>query len=273
MSDLEPKLHYPATCEESWRWESVGGKPVITRVKQNMEWIYDQVASVSNLSYDWAVLLVQFTIVLGSLLLLVFLIPSKFSMWFERRFFERKVEYVHWRLSNGYVHYWHQWGTMGLSKKQIERQKKLLDAGVDYILEICMKHNLERLVKNELLDFDFADIKRVVAAWAGYVHEVRVGELYRWIIELHNGQYRYIRGWYDPSRYKQRTSLFSWSAETVEEAALFEIQSEVLARKGHKKSKANVVMDQDVYQSFLAQIRNGDRDLSGFRLEEAIRYS
>jgi len=225
-----------------------------------MEWIYDQAANLFGLSHDWAVLVVQLGIVFGSILLLIFLVPPKFSWWFERRFFEREVGYVHLRLSNGYVHYWHQWGMMGLSDKQRERQKRLLDAGVDYILEICMKHNLERVVKNEPLDFDFSDIKKVIAAWAGYVRDVRVGEEYRWILELQKGRFVYVRGWFDPSGHEQRTLLFTWSADTAEEAAQMEVRLDIM------QTNPNVIMDQDVYLSLLDQIKSGERDWSGFKL-------
>lgn len=67
----------------------------------------------------------------------------------------------------------------------------LLYVGIDYILEICIKQNRDRWVKDKPIDFNFSDIKRVIAAWAGYVRDVRVGELYRWIVELHNGRYIY----------------------------------------------------------------------------------
>jgi hypothetical protein len=133
-----------------------------------------------------------------------------------------------------------------------------------------MNHNLARVVKNKPIDFNFTDIKRVVAAWAGYIRGSRQWGIYRWIIELHNGQYRYIRGWYDPSRYEERTSLFTWSAETAEEAAKIEMRSEVLARKGTKKWKPSVVTDREVYQSLLAQIRSGERDWSGFKLSRPL---
>ena len=85
-----------------------------------------------NLSYDRAVLLVQLGIVLGSILILIILLS-----WFGARF-KREVSYqerVQWQHSRDYVPYWQLWGQPGL-----------LDAGVDYTLEICMNHNLRRQV-------------------------------------------------------------------------------------------------------------------------------
>ncbi len=132
MGDLGLNLHYPAACVGSWRWESVGVSPVITQAKHNMEWIYELAANLFGLSHDWAVLLVQLAIVLGGILLLIFLLP-----WLGARF---KIEVYpqgcdQRQRSRSYVPYWQLWGQPGL-----------FDAGVDYILEICMNHNLRRQV-------------------------------------------------------------------------------------------------------------------------------
>jgi len=224
-----------------------------------MEWIYDQAANLFDLSHDWAVLVVQLGIVLGGIILLILLLPGIVNK-FQSEFYPKQSKLFLY--SRGYTQHYIRGGMVGSS----HHQKKLRDAGVDYILEICMKHNLERVVKNEPIGFDFSDIKRVIAAWAGTVHGFRVGELYRWIIELHNGQYRYIRGWFDPSRHEERTSLFTWSADTAEAAVQIEIQPDILARKGHRKTKQNVITDQEVYLSLLDQIKSGERDWSGFKL-------
>lgn len=82
---------------------------MITRLNLLMETIYELAANLFGLSHDWAVLLFQLAIVLGSILLLIFLIPPKFSMWIERKF-EREVGGIQLRLLNGYVHYWFLWG-------------------------------------------------------------------------------------------------------------------------------------------------------------------
>lgn len=75
----------------------------------------------------------------------------------------------------------------------------------------------------------------------------------------------YMRGWFDPSRYEVRTSLSTWSADTAEAAVQIEIQPDILARKGHRKTKQNVITDQEVYLSLLDQIKSGERDWSGFQ--------
>jgi len=224
-----------------------------------MEWIYDQVAYIFGLSHDWAVLVVQIGIVFGAIVLLVLLLPGIVNK-FQSEFYPKQSK--PFLYSRDYTQHYLRGGMVGPS----HHQKKLRDAGVDYILEICIKHNLERVVKDEPIGFDFSDIKRVIAAWAGTVHGFRVGELYRWIIELHNGQYRYIRGWFDPSRHEERTSLFTWSTDTAEVAVQIEIQPDILARKGHRKTKQNVITDQEVYLSLLDQIKSGERDWSGFKL-------
>jgi len=228
-----------------------------------MEWIYDQVVDIFNLSHDWAVLLVQLALVFGGILLLILLLPGIVNK-FQSEFYPK--DGTQFRVSRGYIPYWYRSGMVGLSHQQREHQKMLLDVGIDYILEICMKHNLERIVKNEPLDFDFSDIKKVVAAWAGYVRDVREGETYRWIVELQKGRFVYIRGWFDPSRHEERTSLFAWSADTAEEAAQIEIQPAILAKKGYKATEQNVITDQEVYLSLLYQIKSEERDWSGFKL-------
>ena len=109
-----------------------------------METIYELAANLFGLSHDWAVLLVQLAIVIGDILLLIFLLP-----WLGARF-KREVspqERVQRQRSRSYVPYWQLWGQPGL-----------LDVGIDYILEICMNHNLRRLVKNKPIDFNFSDI-------------------------------------------------------------------------------------------------------------------
>ena len=218
-----------------------------------MEWIYDQVAYIFSLSHDWAVLVVQLGIVFGDIILLILLLPGIVNK-FQSEFFPKQSK--PFLYSRDYTQHYFRGGMVGPS----HHQKKLRDVGVDYILEICMKHNLERVVKNEPLDFNFSNIKWVVAAWAGTVRGFRVGESYRWIVELHGGRFMYIRGWFDPSRHEERTLLFTWSADTAEEAAQIEMQLDIL------QTNPNVIMDQDVYLSLLDQIKSGERDWSGFKL-------
>ena len=222
-----------------------------------MESIYDFAANLFGLSHDWAVLVVQLGIVFGDIILLILLLPGIVNK-FQSEFYPK--DGTQFRVSRGYIPYWYRSGMVGLSHQQREHQKMLLDVGIDYILEICMKHNLERIVKNEPLDFDFSDIKKVVAAWAGYVRDVRVGETYRWIVELQKGRFVYIRGWFDPSRYEERTLLWAWSADTAKEAAQIEVRLDIM------QTNPNVIMDQDVYLSLLDQIKSGERDWSGFKL-------
>ena len=84
-------------------------------------------------------------------------------------------------------------------------------------------------------------------------------------MEIRDGRYIYLRGWFDPSRHEVRTSLFTWLADTAEEAALIEIQPDKLRRKGFKKKDQDVITDQDVYNALFDQIESGERDWAGFK--------
>ena len=172
-------------------------------------------------------------------------------------------DYLYGRLRDGYINYWYSYGTEGLSEQEILFQKRLRDAGVDWILEYCLIHSSDSFLVNKKPEF--SHIKQVAAAWAGYIQGVREWTIYRWIVELQDGKYLYLRGWFDPSGYEMRTSLFVWSANTAEEAALIEIQPEILRRRGFRKSKGDVITDQEVHQSLLDQIRSGERDWAGFK--------
>lgn len=162
-------------------------------------------------------------------------------------------DYLHGLLHNGYIHYWHCYGTEGLSEGEIHFQKRLRDAGVDWILEYCLIHSHSFLLSKKP---EFSHIKRVTAAWAGYVKELREPDLYRWIVELTNGHYLYLCGFFDPSGFEMRTYLLIRAAGSAEKAALFEIRMKTLKK---------IERDQEVYNSLLDQIRSGERDWAGFK--------
>ena len=151
-------------------------------------------------------------------------------------------------LRNASVQYWHNRGWEGLSDNQIILQKRLLDGGLDWILGYCIVRSRKGP--------GFSQIKRVVAAWAGYIRDVRKLDCYRWIVELQNGRFMYLFGFFDPSGFETRTYLFVRSADTPEKAAQFEIRPKSLKRM--KK-------DQDVYIALLDQIKSGERDWAGFK--------
>jgi len=237
-----------------------------------MNWIYELTESILGVSRDWAVLIVQLSLVFSVIILLII-----FKPWPETVI--QKVEEkigkisdnfapsVQSRLNHGYVQYWHQWGSAGLSNRQARKQRGMLDAGVDWILETCITYNIQGGSKIKPIGFEYSDIKRVVAAWAGYIKDLRKWTIYRWIIELQDGQYIYLRGWFDPARSmgEPRTMLKAWSADSAEEAAQIEIRPEELRRNEHIKKGQDHLMDQVVYEALLDQIVKGERDWAGFK--------
>ena len=235
-----------------------------------MNWIYELVENNIGLSHDWAVLIVQLSLVIGVIILLIFFKPwpaikvQKIEEIISEKI-TSSVESDRNRLYHGYVQYWHQWGSEGLSAQQIRLQRRLLDAGVDWILETCITYNIRGGSKIKPIGFEYSDIKQVVAAWAGYIKDLRKWTIYRWIIELQDGQFIYLRGWFDPGRDDPRTMLFTWSADTAEEAAKIEIQPEILKRKERREKGHDKLMDQEVYEALLDQIKSGERDWAGFK--------
>lgn len=236
-----------------------------------MNWIYELAENILDVSHDWAVLIVQLSLVFGVIILLII-----FKPWPEMkvRNIEEIIgeiftpeESVQSRLYHGYIQYWHRWGSAGLSNRQARLQRGMLDAGVDWILETCITHNIQRISKIKPIGFKFSDIALVTAAWAGYIQGQRKWTIYRWIIELQDGKYKYLRGWFDPARGmgEPRTNLFSWSAATAEEAAQIEIRPDKLRRKEHREKGHDKLMDQEVCEALLDQIKSGERDWAGFK--------
>jgi len=240
-----------------------------------MKWIYELAESILGVSHDWAVLIVQLSIVIGVIIILLFLPWPVISHLWTRPAKEISIEdRVRNRLYYGYIRYWHQWGSAGLTIRQARLQKRMLDAGVDWILETCITHNLQRISKIKPIGFKFSNIKRVSAAWAGYIQGQRKWTIYRWIIELQNGQFIYLRAWFDParSRGEPRTTLKAWIADNAEEAAQIEIRPEVLRRNEHLKKGQHHLMDQVVYEALLNQIETGERDWAGFKWDRDPLY-
>jgi len=212
-----------------------------------MPWLVDSLAAIYYSSGDWGKFILLVVFFFGFLILLL-------DLWGRSAVKNRSSEdYLYGRLRDGYVHYWHNWGSEGLSNKQLKLQRKILDADVDWILEHCLIHSL-----NDSLIFrkpKFSHIKKVVAAWAGYIKDMRRPDNYRWIVELNNGHYMYIRGFFDPSGFESRTGLWIRVADTAEKAALFEIRLKTLERLNK---------DHDVYADLLDQIMSGERDWASF---------
>jgi len=208
-----------------------------------MPWLVDYLAAIFYLSRDWGKFILLIIFFLGFMILLLL------DVWGRSAVKKKSPEdYLYGRLRDGYVRYWHQCGSEGLSDQEIKFQKRLLDAGFDWILEHCVIHSPKGP--------EFSHIKRVVAAWAGYIRDVRKQEVYRWIVELQNGRFMYIRGFFDPSGFELRTNLSARLADTPEKAARFEIRPKTLQRMNK---------DQDVYNALIDQIKSGERDWAGFK--------
>ncbi len=235
-----------------------------------MNWIYELAENILGVSHDWAVLIVQLSLVFGVIILLLLLTkPVMKIQKLEEKISGTYPESVRNRLYHGYLQYWHQWGSEGLSDQQIRFQRRILDTGVDWILETCITYNIRGGSKIKPIGFQFSDIEQVTAAWAGYIQGQRKWTIYRWIIELQDGKYKYLRGWFDPARSmgEPRTILFAWSADTAEEAVQVEIRPEELRRMEHIKKGQDHLMDQEVYEALLDQIKSGERDWAGFKWE------
>ena len=242
-------------------------------LKMMMNWIYELAESILGVSHDWAVLIVQLCLVFSVIILLGIFKPWPLPIIsnFVEKIGERTTKYytssVQTRLINGYIQYWHQWGSAGLTIRQARLQKRMLDAGVDWILETCITYNIQGGSNNKPIGFKFSDLERVTAAWAGYIQGQRKWTIYRWIIELQNGQFIYLRAWFDPARSygEPRTMVKAWTADTAEEAAQIEIRPEVLRRNEPIKKEQHHLMDQVVYEALLNQIETGERDWAGFK--------
>lgn len=226
-----------------------------------MPWLIDYLIALYILSGDWGKFILLAVFLVGLMVLLLDLrgrsADKKKSP--EDKAIQKIIEEgfekvdLYGRLRDGYIRYWQCWGAEGLSDKQIKVQKRLLDGGLDWILEFCIiwRRGWGRTKP------EFSQIKRVVAAWAGYVKDVRGPEdNYRWIVELQNGRFMYIKVFFDPSGFFSHTLLFIRSADTAEKAALFEIRLKTLQRMNN---------DQDIYDVLINQIQSGERDWAGFK--------
>jgi len=210
-----------------------------------MPWLVDYLAALSYLFPDWT----------KTLLLCIFLVGFMVLFLDLRGRSADKKKSPEDYLYDGYVRYSHQWGSEGLLDNEIKFQKRLMDAGLDWILETCLirGQNYTIVIRKP----EFSHIKRVAAAWAGYVKDVRGPEdNYRWIVELQNGRFMYIKAFFDPSGFYTNIRLFIRSAGTPEKAALFEIRPKTLVRMNK---------DQYVYNALLDQIKSGERDWAGFK--------
>jgi len=212
-----------------------------------MPWLVDYLAATFYLSGNWGKLL----------LVLILFFGFMFLLWLGRSPAKDKSpeDNLSGRLcKNGYIRYWHSQGSEGLSDDEIHFQKRLLDAGLDWILEHCLVRgqNWTIFINKPAL----SKIKRVAAAWAGYIKDMRGLDNYRWIVELQNGRVIYLKALFDPSGFYSNIRLFIRTADTPEKAALFEIRPKTLVKMNK---------DQKVYLALLDQIKSEERDWSGFK--------
>jgi len=215
-----------------------------------MPWLVDYLAAIFYSSGDWGKYILLTIFFLGFMILLLL------ELWPRAADKKKSPEYyLYGRLRDGYVRYWHHRGSEGLLDNEIKFQKRLIDAGLDWILETCLIRGQNWMVV--ISKPAFSQIKKVAAAWAGYVKDVRGPEdNYRWIVELQNDRFMYIMAFFDPSGFYSNIKLFIRLAGTAEKAARFEIRPKTLQRMNK---------DHVVYAALLDQIKSGERDWAGFK--------
>lgn len=84
--------------------------------------------------------------------------------------------------------------------------------GVDYDLFACLEYNSQD-------GFMVADIKRVLAVWEGE----RDGDAWRWVLELFDGRYLFLRGSCDYTGWDCQSGAQHWVADSPEAAAELEV--------------------------------------------------
>jgi hypothetical protein len=149
----------------------------------------------------------------------------------------------------GLVAYWNLWGVIGLMRFEWFTLNRLLRSEVDWFLESLLRETPQ--------DFSYRQIKRVVAA-SRYDTD-RGGSDLRWILQLDDGRFVYLRGWYDRTGLEPRTMLESWFTSTAEEAANYEIEPWLIPG-----DRGFYAVNEDMHQDLVAQLKSGQRRWEGF---------
>jgi hypothetical protein len=157
----------------------------------------------------------------------------------------------------GLIAYWNRWGVIGLTPIELLTLNRLLRSEVDWLLESFLRETPQ--------GFSYRHIKRVVAASRD--DDYRGGSNLRWILQLDDGRFVSLYGWYDRTGLEPRTMLETWFTTTVEGFPNDEIEPWLLPgdRVSHTVSK-------DIHQDLINQIQTGRRSWEGFRNYEARSF-
>lgn len=113
--------------------------------------------------------------------------------------------------------------------------------GVDYDLFACLENNPQDA-------FMVADIRRVLAVWEG----ANDGDDWRWVIELFDGRFVFLRGGCDYTGWDCRSSASHWTAVSPEESAELEVTND----RGYEWRPPST----EVRDSLLFQIAKGKNE-------------
>lgn len=159
------------------------------------------------------------------------------------------ISKIHSKNHYGLVAYWNLWGVIGLTPIELLALNRLLRSEVDWFLESFLRETPQ--------DFSYRQIKKVVAA--SLYETYRHGTDLRWILELNDGRFVYLRGWYDPTGLELRSMLESWITNTAEEAAKYEMEPWLLLG-----DRGFYAVNEDMHEDLVAQMQGGRRRWEGF---------
>jgi hypothetical protein len=160
--------------------------------------------------------------------------------------FEYSLKGIHDKDYYGLVTHGRGWGIFGLTPCEWIVQARLNKADVDWLLE--------SLLRGTPQGFSYRQIRRVVAAALYETYRKRID--LRWILELVDGRFAYLRGWYDPSGLETRTMLESWITKSAEEAATYELKPRLIPG-----DQGFCAANEEMYKDLMDQLERGRRTM------------